>query len=103
VDKNRTAPTCDAGSGVVIELYDEVVKPVVSPQTIPLLIWTPLDRIIIPAMLGIFDPCVVWLDGLRWQQGWRMRKAVGAPPKAHRVEFAARRCPVTFSLVCGNA
>jgi len=28
MDKDRTASTGDAGTGVVIELYDEVVKPV---------------------------------------------------------------------------
>jgi hypothetical protein len=38
VDKDRAASTGDAGTGVVIELYDEVVKPVLSPQAVPLLI-----------------------------------------------------------------
>jgi hypothetical protein len=80
VDKNRAASAGDAGSGVVVEFDDEVVEPVFPPQTIPLLIWTALDGIIIPTMCGIFDPRVVWLDWLGRQQGWRMWKAVGAPP-----------------------
>jgi hypothetical protein len=80
VDKDGATPACDTGSGVVIELYDEVVKAVLPPQAIPLLIWTALDRIVIPAMFRIFDPRVVRPDRPRRQQGWRVRKAVGAPP-----------------------
>jgi hypothetical protein len=62
VDKNRAASAGDAGSGVVVEFYDEVVKPIFPPQTIPLLISTALDRIIIPSMCGVFDPSIVRLD-----------------------------------------
>jgi hypothetical protein len=80
MDKDRTASAGDAGSGVVIEFYDEVVKPVFSPQAVPLLIWTPLDMIIIPSIFGVFDPRVVWANRPGRQQGRRMRKPVGTPP-----------------------
>jgi hypothetical protein len=103
VDKNCAPPASDTGSGIVVEFYDEVVKPVFPPQTIPLLVWTTFDMTIIPAICGIFDPCVVRLDRLGRQQGRRMGKAVGAPPEAHWVKLPARRCPVTFSLICRNA
>jgi len=80
VDKDRAASAGDAGTGVVIEFYDEVVKPVFSPQAVPLLIWAPLDMIIIPSVFGVFDPRVVWANRLGRQQGRRMRKPIGTPP-----------------------
>jgi hypothetical protein len=80
VDKNGAASACDTGPGVVIKLYDEVVEPVLPPQTISLLAWMALDRMIIPVMSGIFDPRVVRSNGPGRQQGQRMREAVGAPP-----------------------
>jgi hypothetical protein len=80
VDKDRAASAGDAGTGVVIEFYDEVVKSVFSPQAVPLLIWAPLDMIIIPSVFGVFDPRVVWANRLGRQQGRRMRKPIGTPP-----------------------
>ena len=64
MDKDRAASAGDAGTGVVIEFYDEVVKPVFSPQAIPLLIWASLDMIIVPSIFGVFDPRVVGANRL---------------------------------------
>ena len=80
MDKNGAASAYDTGSGVVIKLYNEVVKPVLPPQSISLLAWKALDRMIIPAVFGIFDPRVIRSDRPGRQQGQRMREAVGAPP-----------------------
>ena len=98
MDENCAATVGHAGPRVVIELDDEVVKPVVTAEAVAWFIGRPPEGAVIAAVRGVLAPGVVEPDAAHRQQGARVRQAIGSPPQANGAKPARRRPAVAFAL-----
>ena len=75
VQEHRAAAAGDPGTGVVVDLDDEVVEVVLPPQAVAWFIGRAAERAVVAAVSGIFAPGKVGCDALHRQEGrgrgWR--------------------------------
>ena len=88
VHEHGAAAAGDARAGVVVDLDDEVVEPVVAPQPVAWFIGRAAERPVVAAVARVLAPGVVRRDPADRQQGARPRPAVGPPPQPQRAETA---------------
>src|ERR1043166_4123310 len=103
VEKHRAAPPRDARPGVVVDLDDEIVEGVVTPEPVAWFIGRPPERAVVTAVRRVFAPRERAIDPRRRQQRARPPKAIRPPPQPQRPEPAARGRPVAFALVRPDA
>ena len=88
-----------AGAGVVVDLDDEIVEVVGSPEAIAAVARRASKRVVIPPVGGILAPGEVGCDATGGQQGARMPVAIGPPPQADRPKSPPRGRPVALEFV----
>jgi len=81
VDEDRAAAAGDAWPGVVINLDDQVVQPIVAPESIAWFIGRPPKWTIVAPVFGILAPRIGAADLPNRQRGARRRKAIRPPPE----------------------
>src|SRR5262249_23669760 len=102
MQKHGAAPAGNPGPGVVVDLDQEVVEPILAPEPVAWLIGRAPEWLIVPAAAGVFAPGHAGGDAGRGQQGCRFRATIGAPPQPPQTELAPWRGAVTFTLVGAN-
>jgi len=80
MQEHGTASSGNPRTGVVVNLDNEVVQPVVAPQAVAWFIGRALERAIIAAVAGVLAPGHEGIDADYGQQRWWPWSAVGAPP-----------------------
>src|SRR6516162_10030932 len=103
VHEDRAAPARHPGAGVVVDLDDEIVEVVLSPEAVAAVAGSASEGAVVPAVGGIFAPCEVGGDAARRQQGRRVPMAIGPPPQADRPKSPARGRAVALELVGADA
>ena len=102
MQEHSAAPAGNPGSGIVVDLDDDVVQGVVTPEAVAWFIGRTFKRPIVAAVAGVFAPCDAAIDAGCRQQGWRLRATIGSPPQPPQAEPAPWRGPVTFTLIGAN-
>ena len=103
MDEHRTAPAGDARPGVVVDLDDEIVQPVATPQPVPWFIGRPPERTIVAPVGRILAPRDIRGQPACRQARRRTRQAVGPPPQPAQPEAAQRGAAVALPLVGQDA
>src|ERR1700751_285013 len=88
---------------VVIDLDDEVVKVVVTPEPVAALVRAKFDRPVIMAAVRVLAPGVFRSNRADWQERHGPRMAVGAPPQSAWPENASGRAAIALPLVGDDA
>jgi DNA-binding response OmpR family regulator len=99
VDEDGAAAAGDSRPVVVVDLDDEVVEGVVAAQPVAQLLRSPLKRLVVASIMGVFAPGVVGADAANRQGRQRPRQPVSLPPQPQRTKPAARRGAVALALV----
>src|ERR1700749_2833620 len=99
MDKDRAAPTSHPRPGVVIDLDNDVVEPVLAPKPVAWFNGRPAERPIVPPVLSIFAPGVGRADPAGRQRGPRQGKPVRPPPQSQWPEQAARGAAIALALI----
>jgi hypothetical protein len=81
MDEDRAAPAGDPWPGVVINLDDQVVKPILAPEPIAWFSGRPPKWTIVAPVFGILAPRVGAADLPKRQGGARRRNAIRPPPE----------------------
>ncbi len=99
VNENGAAATPDPRAGIMVQLDQEIVEMVITPQPIAATHARHRDWSVVAAIGRILAPAVGRADAAHPQQGSRARVAVSAPPYAHRPEATSRGCAIALALV----
>jgi hypothetical protein len=99
VNEHRTAAAGDAGPGIVVDLDNQVVKPVGAAKPVAWFTGRAPERPIVAAIPWILAPCEVRPDPPHWKRCARPLHAVGSPPQAKRMKSAGRRSAVALTLI----
>ncbi len=101
--KYRTAVAGDARARVMVDLDDQIVKPVGTFEAIAWFIGRPPEWTIVAAVLGVFAPGVVRRDRPDRQESAWSRQAIRPPPQPNRMKSADRRGAIAFAFRCLDA
>lgn len=99
VDENRAAAAGHARARVVVELNDQVVQMIASPQAITSLARCQAQGLVVTAVLRVFAPRIEWRDAAGRKLRLRPRRPVRAPPQSLQAEPSTRCSTVAFPLV----
>jgi hypothetical protein len=99
MDKDRAAPTSHPRPGVVVDLDNDVVEPVLAPQPVAWFNGRPPERAIVPPVSRIFAPGVGRADPAGRQRGPRQGKPVRPPPQSRGPERTARGAAIALALI----
>jgi len=80
MDEDRTAAAGDPWPGVVINLDDQIVQPILAPKPIAWFSGRPPKRTIVAAVFGILAPRIGAANLPNRQRGARRRESIRAPP-----------------------
>ena len=97
--EHGAASACHPGAGVVVDLNDEVVEVVGSPEAVAAGAGGASKPVVIPPVCGILAPGEVGSDATGGQQGARMPVAIGPPPQADGPKSPPRGRPVALEFV----
>src|SRR5262249_25488536 len=97
--ENRAAAASDTRAGVVVELDDEGVKMVLTPQRVAGGASQQAGWPVVAPVGRVLAPRIVRRDAAHRQEGARPRGTVGPPPQLAEPETAVRCCPVALALV----
>ena len=103
MDENGTPPTGDARSRIMVDLNDEIVKPVGPAQAVAWFIGRPMERSVVAPVVWVFAPGVIRPYPPNRQEYTRAAQSIGPPPQPNRAEPANGRRAVTFPLRCVSA
>jgi hypothetical protein len=103
MNENRAAAVLYSGARVVIQFDHQIVQMIFALQTVARARGRQPDWRIVTPIIGVFAPAVVGADWPCRQERARARQTVGAPPKPHKPETAARRRAVALKLVGPDA
>ncbi len=103
MDKDCAAQPGNAWPGVVIDLDDDVIEPVVPPKPVAWFIGRPLKCMIVAPVVGVFAPCVGGPNTANGEPCPGARKPVGTPPQSHRTKLPVRRATIALPLVGADA
>src|SRR5262249_56561913 len=88
--EHGAASACHPGAAVVVDLDDEIVEVVSSPEAVAAVAGWASKRVVIPPVGGILAPGEVGGDAAGGQQGARMPMAICPPPQADRPKSPLR-------------
>jgi hypothetical protein len=80
VDEYGAAPSNDPGTGIVVDLDDEVIQAICPAEPIAWFIGRPPERAIIAPISGIFAPRIGGADAADGQLCTGPEQPVGPPP-----------------------
>lgn len=103
MNKDRAAKAGNAGPGIVVDLDEQVIEPVIAPKPVAWFIGRPDEGAIVAPVARILAPGVRGTDAADGKGGARPREAIRPPPDPHRPKHPARRPAVTFALAGSHA
>jgi hypothetical protein len=103
MEKHRAAAASDPWSGVVVDLNNEVIKPVLAPKPVTWFIGHAAKWTVVATIPGVFAPSSVAFNAHDGQAGPRPWSAIGPPPDPQGAIAAGRGCAIAFPLIGQNA
>ena len=103
VNEHRASAAGDSWTAVVVQLDDQVVEAIGSPEPVAGMVRRKTDWLVVAAVGRVFAPAVVAVDAPDRQARARAGCAVGSPPQPPESERAARRTAIAFALIGFNA
>jgi len=101
--EHGAASACHPRAGVVVDLNDEIVEVVGSPEAVAAVAGRASKRAVIPPVGGILAPGEVGGNAAGGQQGARVPVAIRPPPQADRPKSPARGGAVALEFVRPDA
>lgn len=103
MDKHGAAAASDAGSRVVVDFDNEIIKIVRAPQTVAWFTGRPPERPVIAPVGRVLAPGIQRPDSPNPQPCHGPRPPIRPPPQSERAKAATRRAPIAFALVSPDA